>query len=93
MAKINVGTSSELLYKSVEGTASNPDNVAIRLSDGSGKVYIEQRGTASTTTSFYIQDTDIFSVTMVAGDYINAIVASGSEDVLVTAPPTGVFGS
>lgn len=98
MASITVGTTSELIYTSNEGTATNPDSVALRLVDGSGTVYIErtnsgQNAAASASTSFFIKDAEIYATDLVAGDRLNAIVASGTEVIRVTGPASGTFGS
>lgn len=93
MAEIVIGTTSELVVRSVEGTVNNPDSIAIRLVDASGTVYLEKKAAAAVASSFFIKDAEIFSDTLVAGDEIRAVVASGTEAIRVYAPQTCNFGT
>jgi len=97
MATMSVTASSKLVYKSVEGGAGRNDSISIRLAPGvTGTVYLQRstKGTAATTTgSFYITDSEVYSATLVAGEQIQAIVASGTLEIRIDADDSGTFGS
>lgn len=97
MASLTVTTSDKLAYRSNEGGANINDSIAIRLAPGaSGTVYIERssKGTAaSTSTSFYITGSEVYSATLTAGETIHVITNTGTVEIRIDANDSGTFGS
>lgn len=104
MAKLTAGASDKLAFKSLEGTSSNLDSVAIRLADDTvtTKVYIErstkkdshQTGThADPATSFFISGSDVYSATCVAGVEIHVITDGDDVELRIDADDSGEVGS
>lgn len=94
MAKVTVGTISELLFRSKEGSATAPDIFSVRLAPGAaGFLYLELMGTAATTTSYWIDENAGMSFSLVGGQYVNAVTDTGTVEVRIFGPQTATYGS
>lgn len=92
MAAIVVTTTPQIVYTSRQGAQFRQDTVKIRITAGTGTVYLELGKDASATTSFFVTGAEVYEHVLTSGEFISAVVASGTVAIRVSGAITGKYG-